>query len=347
MTEIAVTNFGEHEGEKVFLFTLSNSKGTRISVTNYGCIITELWVADRQGNQDDIVLGFDKLSNYQTGHPFFGAIAGRCANRIAEGQFALNNKNYTLAKNEIITGQHLHGGIKGFDKYLWHAEVTQKNGVVFSRLSPNGEEGYPGNLKVEHSIHLTDDNRIVLEFMAETDMPTIVNMVNHSYYNLDGHKGKIENLELEINADFYTPVDEKTMLPNGEILGVKNTAFDFTHRQKIAEAMKKRPNHDFDVNYVLRKNNSSSPDVTLYSPQSGRKMEIYTTCPAVQFYNGFKLSNKIWNGKEGHRYQAFSGLCLETQSFPDSIHYPHFSNISLYPGEKYYSRTEHLFTIGG
>ena len=345
MTTIQRQHFGEHLGQAVSLFTLSNSQGMRLCVTDYGCIVTQLWAPNRDGKSEDVVMGFDDLASYQAGHPFFGAIAGRCANRIAGGRFNIDGQEYLLATNEAPTGQHLHGGIRGFDKYVWQAQ-EDGDGVIFSRTSVDGEEGYPGNLTVCHRIGLTDDNVVTFEFEAQTDKPTLVNLVNHSHYNLRGHTHLIHDQQLKIDADFMTPVDESTMLPTGEIVRVAGTAFDFRNARRLGDAMQQRAAQDFDMNYVLKPTDTDlHPAATMICPHSGRVMEVHTTLPGVQFYNAFKFSNKVWNGKEGHRYQAFSGICLETQAFPDSIHFPHFSNVVLRPGQTYASRTEHRFRV--
>ncbi|WP_145534091.1 aldose epimerase family protein [Yersinia alsatica] len=363
MTTIQRQSFGEHQGQDVSLFTLTNRSGMKLCVTDYGCIITQLWVPDRQGQLEDVVMGFDDLKSYQAGHPFFGAIAGRCANRIAGGRFNIDGQEFLLATNELTTGQHLHGGIRGFDKYVWQAQ-EDGDGIIFSRTSVDGEEGYPGNLQVRHRIGLTEDNVMTFSFEAQTDKPTVVNLVNHSHYNLRGHTHLIHDQQLKIEADFITPVDEASMLPTGEIVRVAGTAFDFRHARRLGDAMLARPAQDFDVNYVLKKNHalktnysqpkdnlpmkeraSLQPAALMICPNSGRVMEVHTTLPGIQFYNAFKLSNKIWNGKSGHRYQAFSGICLETQAFPDSIHHEHFPDVVLRPGQQYYSCTEHRFSV--
>ncbi|MCB5309815.1 aldose epimerase family protein [Yersinia massiliensis] len=364
MTTIQRQPFGKHQGQEVSLYTLTNKAGMRLCVTNYGCIITQLWVPDRHGQVEDIVMGFDDLPSYQAGHPFFGAIAGRCANRIAGGRFKIDGQEYVLATNELPTGQHLHGGLRGFDKYVWQVE-EDGDGLIFSRTSPDGEEGYPGHLHVRHRIGLTESNVMTFHFEAETDQPTIVNLVNHSHYNLRGHTHQIHDQQLKIESDFMTPVDEVSMLPTGEIRRVAGTAFDFRHARRLGDAMQQRPAQDFDMNYVIRQSNDSKqindskqnadasptlsdtlqPAAMLICPHSGRVMEVHTTLPGIQFYNAFKLSNKVWNGKAGHRYQAFSGICLETQAFPDSIHHAHFSEVILRPGQKYQSCTEHRFSV--
>lgn len=347
MSTIQQQIFGEVNGREVSLFTLINRQGMRLSISNYGCIITQLWAPDRQGNLADVVLGFDSLERYLAGHPFFGAIAGRCANRIADGRFTLDGQHYRLATNEAATGQHLHGGSRGFDKQVWQAE-PDGDGVIFSYCSGDGEEGYPGNLRVRHRIGLNEENALTFDFWAETDRATPVNLVNHSYYNLAGHRGEISRQQLQIFADFMTPVDEQSMLPTGEILRVAGSAFDFTQPTLLADAMALRENRDFDVNYVLRVGDAPLRAAAVLSdPASGRMMEVYTTQPGVQFYNAFKLSNKVWIGKDNHQYSAFSGLCLETQAFPDSIHFPHFSNVVLRPGETYQTHTEHRFSARG
>lgn len=347
MTQIKTSHFGTHQDQNVNLFTLSNKNGMSVSVTNYGCIVTSINIPDKQGKIADVVLGFDTLEQYLAGHPFFGAIAGRCASRIAEGKFSIDGKAYHLACNEAATGQHLHGGERGFDKYVWAATIDKEhaNSIVFSRTSIDGEEGYPGNVELKHRISLSDDNVLTYDFWAMTDQTTPVNLVNHSYYNLAGHDKDIKGLSLKVAADFITPVSEN-MIPTGEIHAVANTEHDFREPRIIGSMMQRHPN--FDANFILRKR--SEPNALmieaaqLHDEDSGRMMSVWTNQPSIQFYNGFKLSNKTWIGKGGAAYKAFSGLCLETQDFPNSVNIAHFPSILLAPKQIYHRITEHRFS---
>ncbi|PLR49439.1 aldose epimerase family protein [Chimaeribacter arupi] len=347
MTQVTETPFGEHQGQAVSLFTLTNAQGIRLAVTNYGCIVTQLWLPDRHGRLADVVLGFDTLAEYQAGHPFFGAIAGRCANRIGGGRFRLGDEAMTLACNEAATGQHLHGGVRGFDKYVWQAEA-EPDGVRFHRVSPDGEEGYPGTLSVTHRLRLTEDNVLHFEYEAVTDRATPVNLTNHSYYNLSAQASDIRGHQLQIAADLYTPVDPETMLPTGEIHAVAGTPLDFRQPVALGIAMAQQP--AIDINYVLRAQAAGHglhPAATLADPDSGREMRVFTDQPGLQCYNGAKLSNRPWRGKGGVHYGAFAGLCLETQAFPDSVNQPHFPGVVLQPGEVYRHHTAHHFSLIG
>ena len=347
MTQVTETPFGEHQGQAVSLFTLTNTQGIRLAVTNYGCILTQLWLPDRHGRLADVVLGFGTLAEYQAGHPFFGAIAGRCANRIGGGRFRLGRETFTLACNEAATGQHLHGGVRGFDKYVWQADA-EADGVRFQRVSPDGEEGYPGTLTVTHRIRLTEDNVLHVEYEAVTDQATPVNLTNHSYYNLSAQASDIRGHRLQVAADLYTPVDPATLLPTGEIRAVAGTPLDFRQPIALGAAMAQQP--AIDINYVLRAQpagNGLHPAATLADPLSGREMRVFTNQPGLQLYNGAKLSNRQWTGKGGAHYGAFAGLCLETQAFPDSVNQPHFPGIVLQPGEVYRHHTAHHFSILG
>ncbi|MDV7103358.1 aldose epimerase family protein [Vibrio sp. TH_r3] len=347
------TQWGKVPGQDtpVKLFTLSNSNGMKISVTNFGCIVTSIQAPDRNNQIADIVLGYKTLDNYLQGHPFFGAIAGRYANRIRDGRYSLDGKEFQLETNEPSTQQHLHGGTKGFDKYVWDYAIEQNEQQIlihFSRVSPHGESGYGGTLNVVHTIGLDRNNQVHYNFRAVTDQPTVINLVNHSYYNLAGHdSGSVDKHKLKIYADFYTPVDEKS-IPTGELLSVQNTGLDFTSMTSIEENMSLMPNGCIDHNYVLHqrnKHNGYSIAADLYEADSGRLMTVLTTQPGVQFYNGCKLSNKPWIARNGYRYQAFSGLCLETQHFPDSPNHAHFPSTRLDPGDVYEQKTIHRFSV--
>ncbi|TCS41052.1 aldose epimerase family protein [Reinekea marinisedimentorum] len=349
--EITVEPWGEVEGQEmpVHLLTLRNQNGMQVSVTNYGCIVASLCTPDKHGELADVVLGYESLAQYLAGHPFFGAIAGRYANRIAQGQYLLDGESFQLETNELPTGQHLHGGTKGFDKYVWAYSIERSSDAIFvhfSRVSPDGESGYGGTLQVVHSIGLDEHNQLHFNFKATTDKPTVVNLVNHGYYNLAGHNsGSIEGHELKIYADLYTPVADN-MIPTGELLAVKNSGLDFTTAQRIGDNRALLNEAGYDHNYVLHQRDKEGEyalAAELYDPVSGREMTVLTTQPGVQFYSGFKLSNKNWVGKGGYKYESCSGLCLETQHFPDSPNKAHFPSTRLNPGEVFEQKTIHRF----
>ncbi|MGC8828550.1 MAG: aldose epimerase family protein [Verrucomicrobiia bacterium] len=348
--EIQKISFGQtEEGKNVEQYVLKNNKGMTVKIITYGGIITELLVPDRNGKFNDVVLGFDDLRGYLKGHPYFGAIVGRVANRIAGGKFKLGDKEYTLAKNN--GPNHLHGGIKGFDKVVWDAEPIYRSdgvGVKLSYLSPDGEEGYPGNLSVTVVYLLSNDNELKIEYKATTDKETIVNLSNHSYFNLLGaENGLILDHELFINANYYTPVDD-TLIPTGEIKPVEGTPLDFRKPTKIGtriEQVKVGDNPSgYDHNYVL---NGGGVKLDLaaqvYEPTSGRFMEVYTTEPGVQFYSGNFLDGTL-TGKKGVVYKKHHGFCLETQHFPDSINHPNFPSVVLKPGQMYTQTTIYKFS---
>ncbi len=350
---LSIQDWGSVEGQSipVKLFTLSNQNGMSISVTNYGCIVTSIETLDAQGDSADVVLGYENLKCYLDGSPFFGAIAGRYANRIKDGLYHLDGKKFQLETNEPATAQHLHGGSKGFDKYVWNYSVEEKESAIFihfSRISIDGESGYGGTLSVVHSIGLDSRNQVHYNFKASTDKPTVINLVNHSYYNLAGHdSGSIDRHELKIYSDFYTPVDNN-MIPTGEILAVKNTGLDFTNRIAIATNKQKIEGGAYDHNFILNQQYTEGEyalAAELHDPVSGRVMTVLTTQPAIQFYNGFKLSNKSWIARNGYKYKAFSGLCLETQHSPDSPNNVHFPTTRLNSNESFEQKTIHRFSV--
>jgi len=344
-------SFGQTpDGHKVKLYTLTNSNGLKARIMTYGATVVSLEVPDRNGKLGDITLGYDDLDGYVKNNPYFGAIVGRYGNRIAKGRFTLDGTTYQLATNN--GENHLHGGIKGFDKVVWDAEpVKQKDavGVKLTYLSKDGEEGYPGNLKCSVTYTLTNDDELKLNYEAETDKATVINLTHHSYFNLAGQgKGDILGHELMINADKFTPIDNG-LIPTGQLQTVKGTPMDFTKPCAIGAHI----NDDFeqlkfglgyDHNWVL---NKKGQELTLaarvYEPNSGRVLEIYTTEPGIQFYSGNFLDGTI-TGKQGKVYEHRYGFCLETQHYPDSPNKPNFPSTILRPGQIYQTTTIHKFS---
>ncbi|MFO7867661.1 MAG: aldose epimerase family protein [Candidatus Aminicenantes bacterium] len=338
--------FGRHpDGREVDLYTLANGRGMKTGIMTYGATVVFLEVPDRHGNSADITLGHDSLEGYLEASPYFGAIVGRYANRIAEGRFTLDDKEYELAAND--GKNHLHGGLRGFDKVIWEAEAAEKEnavGVTFRYSSPHGEEGYPGNLDCSVTYWLTEDGELKLEYHAVTDKATPVNLTHHSYFNLAGQgNGDILGHELMLNADKYTPVNDQ-LIPTGEIKPVKGTPFDFTSPHTIGERIHQVPG-GYDHNFVLKSNGEKpAPAARVYEPESGRVMEIHTTEPGIQFYSGNFLDGTI-TGKSGKVYHQHYGFCLETQHFPDSPNHPHFPPTILRPGEAHTSTTVYKFGV--
>lgn len=355
--EIVKKDFGSMEdGRAVALYTLSNAHGLEVKITTYGGTIISLKAPDRDGRPEEVVLGFDKLSGYTNGKyyeegPYFGAIIGRYGNRIAEGKFTLEGQEYTLAKNN--GPNHLHGGIKSFDKVLWEAEpfnTAEAAGLKLRYMSPHMEEGYPGTLTVEVSYSLTNDNELKIEYQATTDKTTVVNLTNHAYFNLTGNtKRDILAHQVMINAGRFVPVSEN-LIPTGDLQEVSGTPFDFTNPQTIGDRIKAdHPQltyaRGFDHTWVLNgPNGESKLAATVYEPGSGRFLEAYTTEPGVQFYTGNFLTGKL-TGRGGTVYKQRYGLCLETQHFPDSPNQPQFPSTELKPGETYRSQTSYRFSV--
>jgi len=335
---------------RVDLYTMTNSRGMEVRAMNYGGIIVSLRVPDKKGVLADVVLGFDTLDAYLNNKPYFGAIIGRYANRIANGKFTLNGAGYRLARNNGMNS--LHGGLKGFDKVLWRGEQFENNqgiGVVFTYTSKNGEEGYPGNLKAKVTYTLTDQSELQIEYQATTDEATPVNLTNHSYFNLVSEgNGDILKHNLILNADRFTPVDS-TLIPAGELRSVAGTPFDFTKPTAIGARIDTNNEqlaiaHGYDHNFVLsRKGSGLELAGRVHEQQTGRALEVYTTEPGVQFYTGNFLDGTI-TGKHGHAYNKHAGLCLETQHFPDSPNHSNFPWTILKPEQTYNSRTVYKFS---
>jgi aldose 1-epimerase len=352
MKGITIADFGKVDGKPVSLYTLTNSSGMVVKITNYGGTITEIHVPDKAGKMSDVALGFDKLDGYLDKSPFFGCIAGRVANRIAKGKFTLDGKDYTLAVNNGPNA--LHGGKKGFDKKVWEFRAGEQApgfpGVDLHYRSPDGEEGYPGTLDAYVSYRLTDDNALRIDYFATTlDKPTIVNLTNHSYFNLGGQgNGTILDHVVMVAADQFTPVDD-TLIPTGELKSVKGTPFDFTTPTAIGTRIKEVGGTPvgYDHNFVLRQPRGavSRPGlaVRVKEPKSGRVMEMFTTEPGVQFYTGNFLDGTV-TGKGGATYPQHGGFCLEAQHFPDSINQPKFPPVVLRPGQQYQQTTIYKFS---
>lgn len=333
------------DGRPVHVYALENGRGMTMRVTDFGCRILTLTAPDRDGRFADVVLGFDRLDEYLEDRAFFGGVVGRFGNRIAAGRFTLDGKAYTLATNNAPAGApcHLHGGNTGYDRVLWESEGLKEDGRVgvrFRYVSRDGEEGYPGNLNVTVTYWLTTDNAVHFEYEATTDAPTPVNLTQHSYFNLAGHDGgSILNHRLMIAADHITPVD-KGLIPTGELLPVAGSPFDFTEPTPIgknvdADHEQIRFGLGYDHNFVVRDwDGKLRQAVTVYEPQSGRLMEVFSTEPGIQFYSGNFLDGSK-TGKGGHAYQHRSGFCMETQHFPDSPNQPAFPSTILRPEEVY------------
>lgn len=336
------------DGRAVDLYTLRNQQGMEVRISNYGGTIVSWTAPDRDGKYEDIVLGCDSLSGYLKGVPYFGAIIGRYGNRIAKGKFSLDGVEYSLATNNI--GNHLHGGITGFDKVLWTAAPIAATLPILklSYLSKDGEEGYPGNLHVEVTYTLQKDNSLKIEYKATTDKKTIVNLTNHSYFNLAG-KGDILNHELALIAYKYLPVDS-TLIPTGERRKVDKTAFDFRKPVKIGARINDADQQlkyglGYDHCWLLMDTAANmKPAAFLIDPVSGRRMDVFTTEPAIQFYSGNFLDGTI-TGKGGVKYQYRSGLCLETEHFPDAPNKPKFPGTVLEKGRIYRSETVYRFGV--
>ena len=344
--KIAKTPFGKtNEGFDIELFTLTNDNQVTVKITNYGAIITTIEYPDKNGQLTNIACGFDKLENYLSteyhgSYPYFGCICGRVCNRIGKGKFSIEGKNYSLAINN--GANHLHGGLVGYDRKVWSAEILEESGKVgvkLSYLSPDMEEGYPGNLKVSCIYSLNNRNELGLEYAAETDQTTIVNLTNHTYFNLTGGKEQILNHDLELTAKTYT--DSVDMIPTGEIASVVGTPFNFLTKKKLGKDIGGLAD-GYDLNFVL--DNAEGKLVyagCLSEETSGRKVEVYTTQPGIQLYTGYWIPELTVDGQK--KFGSFSGVALETQHYPDSVNKPQFPSVLLAPGQKFYEKTVYKF----
>ena len=333
-------------GEEVSIYTLTNTNGIEARIINYGGIVVSLKVPDRDGNLADVVLGFEDLDGYLGEHPYFGALVGRYGNRIAKGSFSIDGETHSLAINNGPNA--LHGGLKGFDKVVWGATPGDKT-LALTYTSVDGEEGYPGTLSVEVVYTLTDDNALEIAYEATTDKPTILNLTNHSYFNLkDAGATPINDHEVTLNADSFTPVDD-TLIPTGEIASVEGTPFDFRQPHSIGERIDAddtqiRYGGGYDHNFVLNRTGGGlSLAARVHEPTTGRVMEVLTTEPGVQFYTSNFLDGTL-TGKGGITYQRRSALCLETQHYPDSPNQESFPSTVLRPGETYKTTTVFRFS---
>ena len=339
-------------GEEILLYTFRNAAGIEIEITNYGGRIVTIKTPDRNGRFADVALGFDNLDGYLHKNPYFGAVVGRYANRIAKGEFTLDGKTYHLARNE---GENsLHGGLKGFDKTVWKAHIVQVNDAPALRLeyvSPDGEGGYPGNLTSAVTYSLNEANELRIDYEATTDKKTVLNLTNHSYFDLAGEgSSRVLDHVAAIHADQFTPVDSH-LIPTGELRQVAGTPFDFRQPARIGERIDQNDQQlkyggGYDLNYVL---NPASRDLQLAArvvhPASGRVLEVLTTQPGIQFYTGNHLADSLVRGKGGVVYGFRSGFCLETQHFPDSPHHPQFPSTELKPGERFHQTTIFRFSV--
>lgn len=347
MRSIQTSEFGAIDGQPVTLFTLTNASGANVGIIEYGGIVVSLSVPDRDGNLGDVVLGFDTLDAYIADTPYFGAITGRYANRIAGGKFEVDGTAYELPVNNGPNS--LHGGIKGFDKVVWQGTPTESgDGVSFAYVSQDGEEGYPGTLESTVTYTWTDSNELRIDYEASTDKPTVVNLTNHSYFNLkDGGASSILDHELMINASQYTPVDA-TSIPLGEIASLDGSPLDFREPTAIGARIEEEDEQlgfgaGYDHNYVIdRDAGGLALAATVNEPDSGRVMDVLTAEPGVQFYSGNFLDGHHL-GKGGVAYQRRSGFCLETQHYPDSPNQPDFPSTVLRPGETYKTSTVYKF----
>jgi aldose 1-epimerase len=344
--KVEKSSFGKLPDEtEIEQYTLTNTKGSVAKVITYGATLTELWIPDKAGKNADVVLGFDNLAQYVGEHPFFGATVGRYANRIAKGKFSIDGKEYSLFLNNGPNS--LHGGKVGFNRKVWKAEplkLAPGAAVKFTYVSADGEEGYPGTLTVHVTYELSDDNALKISYHASTDKPTVVNLTNHSYFNLSGAgSGDILKEVLQIDADRYTPVDD-TLIPTGELKSVEGTPFDFRKPTPIGARNSRIPGiAGYDHNFVLNGEAGKLRKIGEVSdPASGRAMEIWTTEPAVQLYVSLGLDGSIKG--IGGAYSKFGALCLETQHFPDSPNHPKFPSTVVRPGKDYQSETIYKFS---
>ncbi len=330
------------DGQDIDEYILGNANGLKVGIISYGAAIVSIETPDNQGHMADVVLGFDKTSDYQSAeNPYFGACCGRFANRLAKGRFSIDGETYSVAANNGPNS--LHGGLVGFDKKIWSAEIINDHAVSMSLVSPDGEEGYPGALKVRLVYTLTDDNELKLEYTAATDKKTILNLTNHSYFNLAGG-GSVRNHVIRINADHWTVVDEHAT-PTGELRAVVGTEMDLREPTPIARNVDEVQGLGYDHNYCINQMDPGALTLaaSVVEPQSGRALECWTTEPGIQFYTGNFIDHI--KGKGGMAYRKQEGFCLETQHYPDSPNHPDFPGTELSPGATYTQTTIYRFGV--
>lgn len=324
-------------GEDIYLFTLSNSKGSKTRITNYGAIITAFIIHTKENANNNIVLGFDDVKQYMSpeylkAYPYFGAAIGRYGNRIKSGKFSIDGKHYDVGTN--LGTEHLHGGFTGLDKRVWKVESYNHHSLSLSYLSPDGEEGYPGNLNISIRFELTEDNALSYEYKATTDSPTPINLTHHSYFNLDDIKGTIEKTKIQINADSILEQDD-TLTVTGKLISVKDSKFDFRKQRSIDSNWD--PANGFDQSFVVDKVGIENLAAEACSDSSGLNLQVFTTEPIVHLYTGRWIPEV--KGSGGNSYGPYSGFCLETQVHPNAVNISSFPNTVLRPGEVYHHKT--------
>lgn len=345
---IKISDFGTlADGRSARLVTIANGNGMSIEVTDFGATLVSAVVPDRDGRHEDVILGYSDVTDYAKNGGFLGAVIGRSGNRIGGASFEINGVHYELDQNE--NGNNLHSGNNGYDRMLWEMETDEAgSSVTFSRFSPDGEQGYPGNFQVSVTYTLTEENEIRIHYQGKSDQDTIANLTNHTYFNLEGHdSGSILDHELTIYADAFTEVDGES-IPTGKICPVEGTPLDFRTPKPVGRDIEQ--DHDqlkkvsgFDHNFVLN-GEGWKKAAQVYAPKSGRKMEVFTDCVGMQFYSG-NFIEEAWIGKDGKPYQRRGGLCLETQFYPDAIHHENFPSPVLKAGEEYSTTTVYKITV--
>lgn len=351
--KITETLYATHpNGKRVTQYTVENSKGLSFKAITYGATLTEVNVPARNGDMDSVILGYDKLEDYMERSPFYGALVGRFANRITRGKFTLDGNEYSLACNDTFgagpgaVANHLHGGKVGYDKVLWNARPFRTRtaaGIRWSYLSRDGEEGYPGNLRITVTYTLTEEDELAFEYWATTDKPTPANLTQHAYWNLAGAgSGTVFEQEVMFNCPFYLPVDDYLM-PTGEVLSAKGTPFDFTTAKPIGRDIR-QVKGGYDHCLVLRQAGGGFDLLCkCHDPKTGRRMDVWTTKPSVQFYTGNFMDND--RGARGRTYPQYGAFTLETELFPDAVNFGHFPSCILRPGQSYHHLTRHKFSV--